>query len=138
LKHLPPFKEVDGWHLLHNGYENGDEHDYHKAKFSLLFTTADVILAGDRSFHASPHPIPDGPTTMTGRGLHFTVGGYVDFWQWKATSCGPTGWMDDAHFGPPLDPTPMKVSNAIRYRDLIGWIDSPRAAQKPARAGSHG
>ena len=90
--------------LLHNGYENGDEHDYHKDKFSLLFTTADVILAGDRSFHASPHPIPDGPTTMTGRGLHFTAGGYVDVWQWKATSGGPTCWMDDAHFGPPLDP----------------------------------
>jgi Ethylbenzene dehydrogenase/Prokaryotic cytochrome b561 len=78
LKHLPLFKEVDGWHLLHNGYENGDEHDCHEYKFSVLFTTADAILAGDRSFHASPHPIPDGPTAMTGRGLHFTAGGYVD------------------------------------------------------------
>jgi Ethylbenzene dehydrogenase/Prokaryotic cytochrome b561 len=145
LKYLPPVKEVDGRHLLHNGYENGDEHDYHEDKSSVLFTTADAILAGVRTFHASPHPIPNGPTTMTGRSLHFTAEGYVDVWQWKATSGGPTGWMDDAQFGPPLDPTPMQVSNAIRYRDLLGWLDSPRknppklqSAQKPARAGSHG
>ena len=38
----------------------------------MLFTTADVTLAGDRTFHASPQPLADGPTTMTGRGLHFT------------------------------------------------------------------
>ncbi len=71
-----------------------------------------MTLAGDRTFHAGPHPIADAPATMTGRGLHFTAdGGYVDVWQWKATSGGPTGWMDDAHFGPPLDPTPMQVRN---------------------------
>ena len=115
LKHLPLIKEVDGWHLLHDGYETGDEHDYNEDKFSVLLTTSDVTLAGDRTFHASPHPIPDAPATMTGRGLHFTAGGYVDVWQWKATSGGPTGWMDDAHFGPPLDPTPMQV-RAISFR----------------------
>jgi hypothetical protein len=104
LKHLPLIKEIDGWRLLHDGYEVGDEHDYHEDKFSVLLTTLDGTLAGDRTFHASPHPIPEAPATMTGRGLHFTVGdiGYVDVWQWKATSGGPTGWMDDASFGPPL------------------------------------
>jgi hypothetical protein len=128
LKHLPLVKEVDGWHLLHNGYENGDEHDYHEDKFSVLFTTADVILAGDRTFHASPHPIPDGPTTMTGRGLHFTSAenGYIDVWQWKATSGGPTGWIDDAHFGPPLEPTPMQASNTVPYKG--GYAPDPGAA----------
>src|SRR3977135_159615 len=117
LKHLPLVKEIDGWHLLHNGYENGDERDYHEDKFSVLLTTADAVLAGDRTFHASPRPVPDGPATLTGRGLHFTSAdiGYVDVWQWKATNGGPTGWIDDAHFGPPLEPTPMQANNTVPY-----------------------
>jgi cytochrome b subunit of formate dehydrogenase len=126
LKHLPLIKEVDGWHLLHDGYETGDEHDYNEDKFSVLLTTSDVTLAGDRTFHASPHPIPDAPATMTGRGLHFTAGGYVDVWQWKATSGGPTGWIDDAHFGPPLDPTPMQTRNIIPYKG--GFAPDPGIA----------
>lgn len=116
LKHLPLIKEADGWHVLHDGLEFGDEHDFNEDKFSVLLTTADVMLAGDRTFHASPHPIADAPATMTGRGLHFTAAGYADVWQWKATSSGSTGWMDDAHFGPPLDPTPMQARNLVPYK----------------------
>ena len=126
LKHLPLVKEVEGWHVLHDGYEIGDEHDFNEDKFSVLLTTSDATLAGDRTFHAGPHPIPDAPATMTGRGLHFTAGGYTDVWQWKATSGSPTGWMDDAHFGPPLDPTPMQVRNVIPYRG--GFAPDPGAA----------
>lgn len=126
LKHLPLIKEADGWHMLHDGYEIGDEHDFNEDQFSVLLTTSDAILAGDRTFHAGPHPIPDAPATMTGRGLHYTTGGYADVWIWKATSGGPTGWMDDAHFGPPLDPTPMQVRNAIPYKG--GFAPDPGAA----------
>jgi hypothetical protein len=126
LKHLPLVKQVDGWHLLHDGYEAGDEHDYNEDKFSVLLTTSDVTLAGDRTFHASPHPIPDAPATMSGRGLHFTSGDYVDVWQWKATSGGATGWMDDAHFGPPLEPTPMQARNIVPYKG--GFAADPGAA----------
>ena len=72
LKHLPLVKEMDGWHVRHEGYEIGDEHAFNEDKFSVLLTTMDVILAGDRTFHASPHPLADEPATMTGRGLHFT------------------------------------------------------------------
>ena len=128
LKHLPLVKQADGWRLLHDGYETGDEHDYNEDKFSVLLTTLDGTLAGDRTFHASPHPIPEAPATMTGRGLHFTVGdiGYVDVWQWKATSGGPTGWMDDAHFGPPLDATPMQARNIVPYKG--GFAPDPGAS----------
>jgi hypothetical protein len=126
LKQLPLVKEVDGWHLLHDGYEAGDEHDYNEDKFSVLLTTSDVTLAGDRTFHASPSPIPDAPATLSGRGLHFTTGGYVDVWQWKATSGGATGWMDDAHFGPPLDPTPMQTRNIVPYKG--GFAPDPGVA----------
>jgi hypothetical protein len=126
LKQLPLVKELDGWHLLHDGYEQGDEHAYNEDKFSVLLTTLDVDLAGDRTFHASPHPIPGAPSTMTGRGLHFTAAGSLaDVWQWKATNGGPTGWMDDDHFGPPLEPTPMQAKNAAPYRG--GFAPDPGA-----------
>jgi hypothetical protein len=126
LKHLPLIKEVDGWHVLHDGLEAGDEHDYNEDKFSVLFTTMNVTLAGDRTFHASPQPIADAPATMTGRGLHFTAAGYADVWQWKATSGGATGWMDDAHFGPPLAPTPMQLRNVVPYKG--GFAPDPGTA----------
>ncbi len=128
LKQLPLIKQSDGWHVLHNGYERGDEHDFNEDKFSVLLTTMDVDLAGDRTFHASPRPLPDAPATMTGRGLHYTSapGLYADVWQWKATSGGPTGWMEDEHFGPPLDPTPMQARNVVPYRG--GFAPDPGSA----------
>ena len=128
LKHLPLVKQADGWHVLHDGHETGDEHDYNEDKFSVLLTTSDASLAGDRTFHASPHPISEAPATMTGRGLHYTMGdtGYVDVWQWKATSGGSTGWMDDAHIGPPLEATPMQVQNIAPYKG--GFAPDPGVA----------
>ena len=126
LKQLPLVKDADGWHVLHEGYEAGDEHGFSEDKFSVMLTTSDVTIAGGRTFHAGPHPIPGAPATMTGRGLHFTAGDYVDVWQWKATSGGPTGWMDDAHFGPPLQPTPMQARNVIPYKG--GFSPDPGAA----------
>jgi len=103
LKQLPLVKRDGEWILLHEGHEVGDEHKYNEDKFSVLLTTLDVTLAGDRTFHASPKPLSDAPATTTGRGLHYTMDGktFVDVWQWKATSTGSTGWMDDDHFGPP-------------------------------------
>lgn len=118
LKHLPLVKKADGWHLLHNGAEHGAERDYNEDKFSVLLTRLDVTLPGDRTFHASPHPLADFPATMTGRGLHYTNGnvGAVDVWQWRATSGGPTGWIDDGHFGPPVTPTPEQASGRTPYK----------------------
>jgi hypothetical protein len=117
LKQLPLIKRIDGWHLLQDGFDRGDEQSFNEDKFAVLLTTSDVDLAGDRTFHASPHPIADAPSTMTGRGLHYTTtaGSYADVWQWKATS-DATGWMDDDHFGPPLQPTALQVTHALPYR----------------------
>ncbi|MDE2377961.1 ethylbenzene dehydrogenase-related protein [Bradyrhizobium sp.] len=128
LKQLPLIKRDDGWHLLHDGYEAGDEHAFNEDKFSVLLTTLDVTLAGDRTFHAGSHPVADAPPAMNGRGLHFTMaeGIYADVWQWKATSTDPAGWMDDAHFGPPLAPTPMQVANRVPYRG--GFAPDPGTA----------
>lgn len=126
LKQLPLVKEADGWHLLHSGYQIGDEHQYNEDKFSVLLTTSDVTLAGGRTFHPGPKPVATAPATLSGRGLHFTGGGYADVWQWKATSGGPSGWMDDTHFGPPLDPTPMQAANIVPYKG--GFAPDPGAA----------
>jgi hypothetical protein len=126
LKHRPLVREVDGWHLLHDGHEAGDEHEYNDDKFAALLTTSDTTLAGDRTFHASPSSIPGAPASLSGRGLHFTTGDYVDVWQWNATRGGGTGWMDDAHFGPPLDPTPMQTRNIVPYKG--GFAPDPGAA----------
>ena len=125
LKHLPLVKEADGWHLLHSGFQLGDEHQYNEDKFSVLLTTSDVTLAGGRTFHPGPQPVAGAPATMSGRGLHYTEAGYADVWQWKATS-GAAGWMDDAHFGPPLNPTPMQAANVVPYKG--GFAPDPGTA----------
>ncbi|KRR30024.1 ethylbenzene dehydrogenase-related protein [Bradyrhizobium retamae] len=125
LKHLPLVKQADGWHLLHSGFQLGDEHQYNEDKFSVLLTTSDVTLAGGRTFHPGPQPVAGAPATMSGRGLHYTASGYADVWQWKATS-GATGWMDDTHFGPPLDPTPMQAANVVPYKG--GFAPDPGTA----------
>lgn len=118
LKQLPLIKRGSGWQLLHDGYERNDEHAFNEDKFAVLFTTQEATLAGDHTFHAGPQPIASAPPTMSGRGLHYTqaAGIYADVWQWKATSTGPSGWMDDDHFGPPLEPTPMQMNNVVPYR----------------------
>lgn len=128
LKHLPLIKEADGWHLLRNGFENGDEQSFNEDKFSVLFTRVNVILAGDRTFHASPRPLADKPATMTGRGLHYKPEGIgpVDVWLWKATSGGPAGWMEDGHFGPPLPPTPQQEAGLAPYKG--GYAADPGQA----------
>jgi hypothetical protein len=125
LKHFPLIKEANGWRVVHDGLESGDERLFHEDKFSVLLTESDVMLAGDRTFHASPHPVPGAPETMTGRGLHFSTAGYADVWQWRATS-GSTGWMDDAHFGPPLEPTPMQAHHITPYKG--GFAPDPGTA----------
>jgi hypothetical protein len=125
LKHLPLVKEADGWRVLHDGLESGDEREFHEDKFSVLLTAADVTLAGDRTFHAGPRPVAGAPETMTGRGLHFSTTGYADVWEWKATS-GSTGWMEDAHFGPPLEPTPMQARHIVPYKG--GFAPDPGSA----------
>jgi hypothetical protein len=127
LKRLPLVKADDGWRLLHNGYEIGDEQDYDEDKFSVLLTKSNGILAGDNTFHASSRPIPEAPATLTGRGLHYTEnGGYAEVWLWKATSSGPSGWMDRFHFGPPVEATPMQVRGVAPYRG--GFAPDPGTA----------
>jgi hypothetical protein len=128
LKQLPLRKSADGWHLLHDGYELGDEHAYNEDKFSVLLTRSEVLLAGDNTFHAGPAPAVGKPGSLHGRGLHYTGSedALAEVWQWKATSSGPLGWCDDNYFGPPAAPTPAQHDRQAPYRG--GFAPDPGTA----------
>ncbi|HXX09165.1 MAG TPA: ethylbenzene dehydrogenase-related protein [Pseudolabrys sp.] len=128
LKQLPLLKTPDGWRLLHEGFEAGEEHAYNEDKFAVLLTKLDVVLAGDRTFHASAEPLDGKPRTISGRGLHYTEqpGLFVDVWEWKATSTGSAGFMDDVYFGPPAEPTVAQAEGKFPYRG--GFAADPGTA----------
>jgi hypothetical protein len=129
LKHLPLVKRNDGWHVLHDRYDRGDERSYFEDKFSVLLTKVPLIIPGDRTYHSGPTPIADKPSTLSERGLHFTPGPglAVEVWQWKASSGGLLGWIDKNHFDVPVEPTYDQVSHKVPYRG--GFIQDPRTAE---------
>jgi len=120
LKHLPLVKTSDGWRVLQEKFDRDDEDSYFEDKFSVLVTSLDAVIPGDRTFHAGKIPVArhPGAQSLSGRGLHFTSeeGLYVDVWEWKATSSGPLGWMDDNHFGPAAEPSPDQIAGRVPYK----------------------
>jgi hypothetical protein len=128
LKQLPLRKVSNGWALLHDGYEIGDERAYNEDKFSVLLTSINSILAGDSTFHAGSAPVPGGPHTLSGRGLHYTTqdGQFADVWEWKATSTNASGFCDDDYFGSPAQGTPAQFDGRTPYRG--GFAPDPGAA----------
>ena len=128
LKQLPLRKSAGVWQLLHDGFENGDEHSYNEDKFSVLLSALDTILAGDTTFHAGPQPLRDEPPTLSGRGLHYTSqqGLIADVWEWKAVSTNASGYCDDDHFGPPAQATPAQREGLVPYHG--GFVADPGSA----------
>ena len=128
LKQLPLLKTPDGWKLLHQGFEVGQEHAYNEDKFAVLLTKVDATLAGDHTFHAGAEPLAGKPRTLSGHGLHYTEqpGVFVDVWEWKATSTNSAGFMDDDHFGPPVEATNDQVEGKFPYRG--GFAADPGTA----------
>ena len=100
------------------GYEVGEERAYSEDKFAVLLTKIDATLAGDHTFHAGPEPLAGKPRTLSGHGLHYTdqLGVFVDVWEWKATSTNVVGFMDDDHFGPPIEATNEQLEGKFPYR----------------------
>jgi len=128
LKQLPLLKTIDGWKLLHQGYEAAEEHAYSEDKFAVLLTKLDATLAGDHTFHASAEPLAGKPRTLSGHGLHYTEQPrlFADVWEWKATSTNPAGFVDDDHFGPPLEATSEQTEGKFPYRG--GFAADPGTA----------
>jgi cytochrome b subunit of formate dehydrogenase len=129
LKHLPLVKRIDGWHVLHDRFDLGDERSYYEDKFSALFTQLPIVIPGDRTYHAGPTPIEGKPSTLSQRGLHFTPapGLAVEVWQWKASSGGLLGWVDKNHFDVPTAASQAQADGQMPYRG--GFIQDPRTAE---------
>jgi hypothetical protein len=126
LKHVPLIKKTDGWYVIQNKYDIGDENEYHEDKFSVLLTNSDVLLAGDHTFHAGRAPVAGKPASMSGRGLHYSNGDIVDVWQWKPTRGGLLGSVDDGYFGAPAEPTPDEIAGRAPYKG--GFAADPGTA----------
>jgi hypothetical protein len=129
LKHLPMIKRQDGWHVLQDHYDVADAHEYYEDKFAVLLTQFDVTVPGDHTFHVGPTPLADKPTTLSRRGLHYTTdsNAQVEVWQWKASSSGKYGWIDQSHFVLPVEPTTAQAEGRSAYRG--GFIGDPHAAK---------
>jgi len=129
LKHLPMVKQADGWHVLHDRYDLGDERSYYEDKFSALFTRVPIVIPGDSTYHAGPTPIEGKPSTLSQRGLHFTPapGLAVEVWQWKASSGGLLGWVDKNHFDVPTEASRAQSESQVPYRG--GFIQDPRTKE---------
>lgn len=128
LKQLPLTKAGGRWQLLHDGYENGDEHAYNEDKFAVLLTQLDTILAGDTTFHAGVRPISNEPASGSGRGFHYTMGRglLADVWQWKALSTNTSNHCDDDYFGQPVAATQQQLAGLTPYRG--GFAHDPGTA----------
>jgi hypothetical protein len=128
LKHLPMMKHDDGWHVLQDRYDVADADAYHEDKFAVLLTQLDETVPGDRTFHVGPRPLMDKPATLSRRGLHYTAnpGALVEVWEWKASSGGPYGWIDQDRFGLPVEPTTSQIEGRSPYRG--GFITDSHAA----------
>ena len=127
LKHLPLIKRKDGWYVVQDNYDVGDEHEYHEDKFSVLLSNSGELLAGDRTFHAGRAPVDGKPATLSGRGLHYTTNGDIaDVWQWRATRGGMLGFVDDGYFGPPAEPSKDEMAGRSPYKG--GFAADPGAA----------
>ena len=120
-------KTPEGWKLLHQGYGAGEEHAYGEDKFAVLLTKVDSTLAGDRTFHASAEPL-DGKPRLFQVMVDYTEQPalFVDVWEWKATSTNSTGFMDDDHFGPPVEATSEQLEGKLPYRG--GFATDPGTA----------
>lgn len=115
LKRHPLIKREDGWYMLNNRADISDETAYYEDKFSVAFSKTDAFGGGD-STHMGPKPLGDKPSSLHGRGLHYTTdGSLIDVWQWKAARGGMLGKVDDMWFGTPLEPSEAQVAGKKRY-----------------------
>ncbi len=104
LKHLPLIKRGGQWHIAASRSDLGDEAKYHEDKFAVLLARPGLPLIG-AAIHLARQPLPNLPPSSTGRGLHYTVDGSIaDVWQWRASHGGPTGHIDNSHFGGAVQP----------------------------------
>src|SRR5262249_35076252 len=114
LKHMPLFKRDGRWYIAASRNDLADEARFNEDKFSVLLAPPGFPLIGP-AIHLARHPISDKPPSSTGRGLHFTMGGLADVWQWRASHGGLVGHIDNCHFGDPAVPDAQPRDPAYQY-----------------------
>lgn len=114
IKHFPLVKTEAGWRQVRSQSKAEREDQYAEDKFSVLLTNPTVPIVG-AAITLSPHPLPGMPPSASGRGSHFTDGGIADVWVWRADHGGMVGMVDDAHFGPPAQPTTAQMEERQPY-----------------------
>jgi cytochrome b subunit of formate dehydrogenase len=126
LKHLPLVKATDGWHVAQTDHDKGDERRFHEDKFAVLFTQPSLPLIG-AAIHLAASPSAKGPSSSTGRGLHYTQGPIADVWQWRASHQGLNGYIDNCHFGALAEPTQEQIEGRARYSGGFAIDPGPAA-----------
>ena len=111
-KHTPLIKTAEGWKILQNGLDANDEQSFYEDKFAVALSRQPDLASG--TTHLGSRPL-GGTYPAATRGLHYSVdGSLVDMWHWKSvrtnamSADGTQGFMDDDHFGPPVEPTAGK------------------------------
>ncbi|ACA17113.1 Ankyrin [Methylobacterium sp. 4-46] len=123
IARVPMIKEADGWHVHASRAGEADVVDFYEDKFAAIFSHSDGFGAGGVT-HLGPRPLPDKPSSLNQRGLHYTTdGSYVDMWQWKSSRGGLLGHVDDQYMGPPREPTPDEARKRARYQG--GYWNDP-------------
>lgn len=114
LKHLPLIKFPDGWHVVQTDDDTAEENSFHEDKFAVLFAPPGRPLIG-KAIHLGQQPKAGIPGSVSGRGLHYTDGGIVDVWEWRASHGGLIGFVDNDHFGAPKQPNQAQLASRQRY-----------------------
>lgn len=115
LKHRPLVKRSDGWHVAITQPSPAGEEIYNEDQFSVLLSVPTAPVVG-AAIHLSPNPLLGYPASSTGRGMHYTaLDAMADVWLWRAGHGGNAGVVDDAHFGPPVTPTPRQQAGQADY-----------------------
>ena len=101
LKHMPLVKRDGRWYVAASRSDLSDELRFNEDKLAILLARPGLQLIGS-AIHLARQPLPDKPPSATGRGLHYTRGGGIaDVWQWRASHGGPSGYIENSHFGEP-------------------------------------
>ena len=115
LKHLPLVKRKGLWQIAHAADKIATEESYNQDQFSLLFSQPTTPVIG-AAIHLTTSDNPGVAGGDTGRGLHYTSAGIADVWVWKAVDTMATGFLEDAHFEPPLPVSGEQRTGKQRYQ----------------------
>jgi len=120
LRHFPWIKVADGWWLGKTEIVPVKEERYVEDKFSVLFSGPTYPVVG-AAIHLSPQPLSHHPASASGRGMHYTApGSLLDVWVWRADHGGLAGYLDDAQFTGPKEPTAEQLAGTEPYAGGFG------------------